>query len=196
MITNNSEYISKLYAIQDQNPPTLALLPKAEPVYNVNVGTRLVEAPQFLGLTKDHASETIYFQVDRYVDYMDLANTACIIQYVNAKGEAHIYAVPFYDTTTKAAEGKIVFPWHIDATVVAQKGIVEFSIRFYIINSKDDNLYYAYSLNTLTSCSEVLETLEVQELTNDYNLEADKYNYLLGEIQKFKKPVLYWRTLY
>ena len=38
--------------------------------------------------------------VDRFFCGIDLANTSCLVQYVNAKGEGRFFPVPFYDTTT------------------------------------------------------------------------------------------------
>ena len=50
-----------------------------ETIYDINLDTRIIDSPKFIGVEKDHAAETIYFKVDRYYDYMDLANTICII---------------------------------------------------------------------------------------------------------------------
>jgi hypothetical protein len=50
-------------------------------VYDIDLDTREITAPKFLGVLKDHSSETIYFRINRFHDFMDLANVACIIQY-------------------------------------------------------------------------------------------------------------------
>jgi hypothetical protein len=109
MITTPQEYYSKLYLIQDTNKPSVAILaPSDEKIYNIDLSTRKIESPDFLSIKKDHMAETIYFTVDRYYDNIDLLETTCVVQYINADKEARIYAVPFYDITT--FEGKILFP--------------------------------------------------------------------------------------
>lgn len=101
MITTVEEYNAKLGLIQDANYPSQALLlPKDEFIYEIDLNTRTIQAPIFLGVEKDHTAETIYFITDRFFCGMDLANTSCLIQYVNALGEGRFFPVPFYDVTT------------------------------------------------------------------------------------------------
>ena len=101
MITTPKEYYDKLWQIQSENAPTLAiLLPSAERIYNIDLNKRTIDAPEYLSVSEDHNAETIYFKVDRFFDNVDLSNTVCIIQYVNALGEERVYAVPFYDVET------------------------------------------------------------------------------------------------
>ena len=48
MITSAQEYFANLYRIQDQNPPTFALLlPSTEKIYDINLNARTIEAPEF-----------------------------------------------------------------------------------------------------------------------------------------------------
>jgi hypothetical protein len=63
---------------------------------------------------EDHSSEIIYFKIDRFYDYMDLSTTACLIEYVNAKKETGLYAVPFYDIMSFQNEDKMLIPWCIN----------------------------------------------------------------------------------
>lgn len=101
MITTAEEYQKYLWEIQNENTPTsVILLPSDENIYEINLNTREIQAPEYLSLQDDHAAETIYFLVDRYYGNMDLAKTACVIQYVNAEKEEHFFSVPFYDITT------------------------------------------------------------------------------------------------
>ena len=102
MITTAEEYYSHLFQIQDHNAPSLALLlPRDEIIYNIDLNTRKIEAPDVLSAQYDHYAETIYFSVDRYFDNMDLTNTVCVVQFINEKNEeeGHLYVVPFYDIT-------------------------------------------------------------------------------------------------
>lgn len=111
MITRPNEYWDLLYRICDKNntaatsgqiPPIL--LPSDEPTLKIDLNTRKIDAPEFLSVMYDHKSEILFFEVDRYYDGMDLANTCCVVQYLNAnpkKPEGRIYAVPFYDTVSR-----------------------------------------------------------------------------------------------
>lgn len=101
MITTVEEYNAKLGLIQDANYPSQALLlPKDEFIYEIDLNTRVIKAPIYLGVEKDHKAETIYFLTDRFFCGIDLANTSCLVQYVNALGEGRFFPVPFYDVTT------------------------------------------------------------------------------------------------
>jgi len=90
---------------------------------------------------------------------MDLSTTTCIIQYINADGEANIYPVPFFDIQTYANEDKILIPWCIDGKATKKDGIVEYSIRFYKIDANGKK--FLYNLNTLPAKSKILYGFEV-----------------------------------
>lgn len=157
------EYYNYLFQQQSQNPPTIALLAAAENPYKIDVLTRKVEAPEFLSVARDHRSETIYFVIDRYVDYMDLAETCCIVQYTNlTTKKSYIYHVPFYDLTsfsTPSAQ-KIVFPWCIDGAATEVAGTVEYAFSFYKVDTAAKK--FLYNLNTLPVTGKVLHGLNVQ----------------------------------
>ena len=133
MITTPQEYRDKLWLIQTNNFPKKAILPYAEHLYNVDLKTRVIDGPEFLSVVKDHKAESIYFSAPRYVDYMDLAETACVIQYRLKDGTLGLYPVPFYDITTLNEFGheRIIFPWLLDGMATAISGPVEYSIRFF-----------------------------------------------------------------
>ena len=81
MITSAQEYYSKLYQIQDENPPTLALLlPSDERIYEINLNARTIEAPEYLSVETDHYAEAIYFKMPRYFDGIDLTTKTAVIQ--------------------------------------------------------------------------------------------------------------------
>lgn len=85
MITQSQEYYSLLYRIQDPNlfnraygePPTL--MPADEPTLKINLNERTIEAPEFLSVKYDHHAETVFFEVDRYYEHIDLARTTCVV---------------------------------------------------------------------------------------------------------------------
>ena len=171
MITISTEYYRNLYRIQqDHNLPSLAvLLPSTENIYELDLNSRKIEAPEFLGTDTEHAAEVIYFKCDRFFDYMDLASCAIIIQYRVDTGELDpktrkriykygIYAVPFVDVATCSLENKMLIPWCVDGNVTAQAGEVTFSIRFYRIDENAERVQY--SLTSLPATSKVLDTID------------------------------------
>ena len=161
MISTATEYFEALFKINENgNIPSLAvLLPKTENIYNIDLNSRTVEAPEFLSVLDDHDSETVYFIVDRFFDNMDLSTTACVIQYINANKEGRIYAVPYYDIETYHASNKMLIPWCIDGEATKAAGEVTYSIRFFKIS--DDGKYLVYNLNTLPATSKVLNGINV-----------------------------------
>jgi hypothetical protein len=78
-IINEQEFLSQLYIIQNQNPPSYVLFSNIKEVYDIDLKTRTITPPSLLSVSKDHKAETIYFSIDRYHDYMDLSNTTCVI---------------------------------------------------------------------------------------------------------------------
>ena len=147
MVTSSEEFFANLFALTDGwNVPQLAtLLPKSESIYNIDLNSRTIEAPEFLSVRFDHNSETVFFIVDRYYDNQDLSETCCVIQYINAKQEGRFYVVPYYDLTT---EGKIYFPWCISGEATKEAGIVEYSVKFYHVEQINEEQYkFLYSLN-------------------------------------------------
>lgn len=169
MITTAEEYYANLFKINESgNLPSLAtLLPRTENIYSVNLNTRTIESPEFLSVVDDHNSETIYFLVDRFFDNIDLSTTACVIQYINAKGEGRLYSVPFYDIETFHAMDKMLIPWCIEGEATKASGNVTYSIRFFKVDATGK--FLIYNLNTLPATSKVLVGINIL----DYELVSD-----------------------
>lgn len=169
MITTPQDYLSKLHLIEkSQETQTAILLPSDEKIYKVDLNTRTVEAPQFLSIAKDHYAETIYFEMDRYYDHIDLATATGIVQFENAKKELHLYKIPLIDITTKP--GKIIFPWCIDGAATAAAGAIKYSFLFYnvTISPNGGEAKFEYSLNTQTATSKILNGLDVDKNQEEY----------------------------
>jgi hypothetical protein len=45
MVTTPEEYFANLAIVQNMNPPSYALLPAAEHIYNIDLDTRMIETP-------------------------------------------------------------------------------------------------------------------------------------------------------
>ncbi len=204
-------FLSHLYEIQNQNPPSYVLFPDIKQTYDIDLSSRTVEAPPLLSVSKDHQSETIYFKVDRFRDYMDLSNTTCVIQYITPDNNTHLYVVPFYDVLTFKSEDKMIIPWCVDGNVTKFAGDIRFSIRFFIakqqeieveeVNAQGESVIskriqhiLVYNLTTLPARSRVLEGMEVSKLESNFDMSAQEYEYLLSLINSIKREGVYWIT--
>ena len=165
MITEPSEFRQRLQEIQNSVKVTFTHLPSNEPRFIIDANSREINIPfefSFLGVIGDHKAETIYFEIDRYFDEVDLSKHTCVIQFINKNSKTLQYNEGLYPVTTmdvNSIDGKIIFGWNImnDATQIA--GDIHFSIRFYSI---DSNNKFTYNFNTLTANSIILDTLDVK----------------------------------
>ena len=173
--------------------PETIILPTSQKLYNVDLSTRMIEAPETLSIQSDHYAETVYFLVDRFYDHMDLAQTNCVIQYV-ANGESYVYAVPFCDITTY--EGKMIIPWTISLSATKNSGNIRYFIRFYLMKKvSEENSEFIYSLNTLPATSTVLRTLSMEDFSSEEKA-LELPNRYLELVQTFAQMVdnstIYW----
>lgn len=200
MITEKQEYLDLLYKIQDENKPSLAiLLPGDEKIYNIDLATRTIEAPEYLSVETDHRSEVIYFKVARYYDAIDLSNTVCVIQYINANKEGRVYAVPYYDIDTLSETNEMLIPWEVDGEATVAAGDVKYAIRFYKLDSRITDKRLVYNLNTLTASSKVLHGIDIdpEELqsSNDKEYIATYLDEILSISREIADKDVYWVVL-
>lgn len=164
------------------------VVPSNKQLYNIDLVSREVEAPEVLSIQSEHYAETVYFLVDRYYDSMDLAQTNCVIQYT-INDQAYIYTVPFCDVTT--FENKIIIPWSVSISATKESGTVRFIIRFYLM--EEDTAEFAYSLSTLPAQSKVLKSLPQEDFEEEAAYAADELSILLDSINKqVDNATLYW----
>lgn len=165
-------------------PQIANLLPAKEQVCAIDLDSRTIKTPGYLSVQYDHNAEIVYFKVNRYMDNMDLANTVCIIEYLNAphtEGKAvvqdpGVYWVPFYDVSHYDVEidkngEEIVtpvmyIPWAIGGLATAYAGTITFTVRFYVL---DENKNFLYNMSTRPTKADILHGLD---LTNDEALSA------------------------
>lgn len=173
MITTPRDYYNLYHRIQSENAPSLAiLLPTDEKIYNIDLNSRVVEAPEYLGVEGDHRAEVIYFKVNRFYDFYDLTQAVCVIQYINALGESKAYVVPYYDIDTLSGHDEtkgeqddvILFPWMIDQETTKVKGPIQFNIKFYKLSLGGSK--YLYNLTTLTAESQILAGIHNNNITD------------------------------
>lgn len=121
-----------------------------EAPFMIDLNSRAISVPSAFvkvgAVQADQMAELIIFEVDRFFDYMDLAETHIYVQWQlpdaeHTKGATRINII---DWTTKP--GKIRFAWPLNDAITAQNGTVKFSVRFFLL---DDQENLAYALNTL-----------------------------------------------
>lgn len=188
MGTDEITTLDQLSDIQAKNPPSNVYLPYAHNIYDIDLNTRTIHGPSRLSIQRDHKAEILYFKVDRYFDYMDLANTICIVEYItpgDVQRIPHIYIVPYYDTRKFLKEGKMLFPWAVGGAATEKDGILEYAIRFYKVDDSGDEKILAYNLNTLPTTSEVLRSIESdgEIMKVKYDIPTEPYEELIHQLQ-------------
>lgn len=187
MIVSPQEYNSLVYRLADPNKFTPYLrIPKDEPIYDIDLKTRKIEAPEFLSVSEDHDAEIIWFKTDRFYENFDLFNATILIQYINAAKEKFVYlASPIVLTEqeiqypqsedkethqivkshyaenilggVEANSEQILIPWPIGFDVAKKNGSVEFSLQFFQLWGDDKGeQHFNYLLNTQPAKSKIL----------------------------------------
>lgn len=196
--TDDISTLEQLYQAQIHNAPSNVFLPYAHNIYDVDLKTRMIHGPEVISVQRDHRSEVIYFKVDRYIDYMDLANTVCVIAYIIPGDETkvpYLYTVPFYDTAKFQEENKMIFPWQVGGPATINEGKIEYAIRFFKVNDSGTEKELVYSLSTLPTTSKILPSLEgdTEIMKAEYDVPiANKYENLVQQIIENKT---YWTIL-
>lgn len=188
--------VADLAQIQTQAPPQISNLPFASDnrIFNIDLNTRIINAPSTLSVSRDHKAGVIYFRTDRYYDYMDLAETICLVQYIipGTKGQdatPYTYVVPFFDTQSEV--GKIIFPWVIGGPATSAEGKIKYAVRFYRV--QDNKL--VYNLNTIPATSKIEVGLEAD--SDSMKVEYDeplssRYENLISQLSNQRT---YWTIL-
>lgn len=194
-MADNLDY---LHSIQSQYSPCMAELPGAtKNLYEIDLSARKIDSPESISITSDHKAEVVYFVLDRYYDYMDLANTSCIIQYITPDKSPYVYIVPYYDIYTYRGLNKMIIPWNIDGAATQKSGTVTYSIRFFRIEPDENNVNkLVYNLNTLAAETKILESLNVDPLNKEeVDFGTDAYEIIMHELSTLSRKGTYWEIL-
>lgn len=172
MITTPADYLAQLAQIQNsvtRDVEMASINPSSEPRFKIDANTRAIKVPpelKSIGALNDHRAETVYFEIDRYFDDVDLYSKACAIQYINAKGQKFLHPSGYKALSDNG--NKLIFGWEIWSDVTAAVGKVKFSVRFYEL----DTIYesdgttvkeyrFNYNLNTAIATVEVTDSLDI-----------------------------------
>lgn len=135
-------------------------LPLDENDFQIDLNNRRITVPSnfnsFVSVQSDNLAETIIFCVDRYFDYMDLANTNIYVQWKLPNGTESATKINMIDLNTP---DKIRFAWPISDLITKDAGSVRFSVRFFIVSPESgENHKLVYSLNTLENSINIAQT--------------------------------------
>ena len=201
MIVSPQEYESLLYRLTDPNEFShMFQIPEDEPVFEIDLNARKINAPDFLSLETDHNSEIIWFKTDRFYDNFDLYDSCCWIQYKNAEKKEYFYAAPIIIDKKEHSSEKILIPWAISKEVAAKTGIVEFAFQFFKLSN--DKKKFLFVLNTQIAKSKILSGMHLDpvkffENPDIFNQEsewpADIIHQLLEKYETLSKDYnVYW----
>lgn len=134
---------------------------------------------------------------------MDLVNTVCIVEYINADGKSGIYWVPFYDTSKYLKEEGnldseipvILIPWAVGGLATAAAGKIEFSIRFYKLAA--DGKTFLYNMSTKPARGEILHGMDLtDEELEIFENEPNIIEQIYASIKDAQdNSVIYWTDL-
>ena len=158
------------------------ILPLDEDHFVINGNTRAINIPASfkkngIAVQGDHLAEIVYFEVDRYFDYMDLNNTEIFIQWEapkNAQGEVVKGISKAYVRDIESKPGKLIFGWAISDVITNVSGNLKFSVRFFEWVNADDaeagtNKDLGYSFSTLTASVPVQPSINLS--LTDFDLK-------------------------
>jgi hypothetical protein len=174
------------------------------------LNTRTAETPQFLSVQFDHNAEIIYFKCARYFDNMDLANTVCVIEYLNAEHsegkkkvrDAGIFWVPYYDIGHYDIEvdkkgnqiliPTMYIPWSVGGLATAYSGTITFSVRFYQLDG--DGKYYLYNMSTRPKDGEILHGMDLSdEDLETFKIDTSIVTQIYNDLSKMRDiSTTYW----
>lgn len=189
MKVSPQEYNSLLSRLIDPNEYTNFLrIPADEPIYEIDLNQRKINVPEFLSVEEDHNAEIIWFKTDRFYDNIDLYESTCWIQYINANNEEYFYAAPIIIGAQEFGNEQILIPWAISKEVAKATGVISFSFQFFKLS--EDKNRFLYVLNTQVAKSKILAGLRVDPmafLTDSEKEETDvlpEREWLANEITK------------
>lgn len=199
-------YQDLLFDIQqnfEKNSKIVELLPSNDEIFDIDLESRTIEIPQFLSVRYDHNAEIIYFRCARYVDNMDLVNTVCIIEYINADGKPGLYWVPYYDirnykddeNDSVIVKPVIVIPWAISGLATAASGKITFAVRFYKLDA--DGKAFLYNMSTKPTTGEILHGMDLlDEELEDFKIEPDIVAQIYSDLKKVQdNAAIYWKDI-
>lgn len=168
------EYYDLLQGLQNSASSVITTIPDTDNLIHVDLSKREIILPpamrEFLSIETDHRADTLYFEVDRYYDNVDLARQTIVIEYVNAKKEGRVYPVLLKDLSVP---GKLRFGWCIGGEATKYAGDLKFSIHFFTIDplhqGPSGDHILLYSLHTQPVTGKIQYGMEWPDQLEDYD---------------------------
>lgn len=154
--------------------PSYVLIPSDEEPFEINANTRDIKVPtssfgKCAGVVGDNMCEIITFTIDRYFDYVDLANANICIQWKlpaapGEEAEEGISHIGLRDLITTS--GKIRFGWPLTKELTKNAGNITFAVRFYkekvVADEAGENkTQFVYLFNTKTATIPIIAGLNI-----------------------------------
>lgn len=159
------------------------MLPLDEAPLEIDLNSRNIKVPsdfnKCASVQKDQLAELVIFTVDRYFDYMDLANTHIYVQWTtpaDKEGIIHEGATRIEMIDLETYPGQLRFAWPLTEEITSIPGNVKFSVRFFRLKNdndfgNEDNIKnLVYSLNTTEASIGIKAALQ-PDLTSFKNVE-------------------------
>lgn len=178
IFTDLAQYYAHMLDFIEIGKPVYLLLPLDEGHFVINANTRTIEVPKEFkecgGITNDNLCEIATFTIDRYFDYVDLANpkVKIMVEWKNAAGKQGITNINLIDLDTFFTDGKIRFGWPITREVTEAEGVVTFAIKFFMKNAEEK---MAYVLNTLPASIVIKKGLSVDKADVEIDATSDLF---------------------
>lgn len=181
-INSLEDYFSVLKTLSLNFDTNYQILPIDEPNFIIDLNTRSIKPPKgdyVYAVVGDDLAETLYFETDRYFDNVDL-NDMTIAIVVNTGKEKYLVPISVRDITSRPA--KIIFGWPISKEITENSTTLEFAVRFYTFNEKQQ---LAYNLSTQTNKLIVKPGLNYKtDEVNDLSTVNDRVANLLKNYNK------------
>lgn len=156
-------------------------LPLDEAHFKIDANNRSITVPsEFkkngIGVQGDHMAEVVYFEIERFFDYMDLDQCDIYIQWEAPKSQSGVnvsevcYKQVYVDDNNV---DKLVFAWAISDALTQNAGSLKFSVRFFkwkdgqSVDNEIKELEYSYSTLTATASIQTALSLDLTTLTTD-----------------------------
>lgn len=183
-ITTLEEYFSWLgtiKSIDDDCVNRYIELPLDEPHFTIDANTRAITIPSDfrkngISVQGDNLAETVYFEIDRFFDFMDFNNCDIYVQWEAPKANKAsvskvISKAIYYDI--KNDTNKLVFGWPISDALTGESGNLKFSVQFYQLGEEDseDEGKIVYSFNTLTATAAIKAGFKIDLNAEDLHID-------------------------
>lgn len=179
-ITTLEEYFSWLGVIKniDEDFSNKYIeLPLDEPHFTIDANTRAITIPadfrkNGISVQGDNLAEVVYFEIDRFYDYMDFNNCEIYIQWEAPKATTPTVSTAYNKAIYHDTENDrdiLVFGWAISDVLTAQTGNLKFSVIFYQIDEEEGKV--AYRFNTLTATASIKASMTLDLLNDKFEID-------------------------